>query len=353
MNWWSSFNWRVPLILVFLNIPCFGQAGDNALSLVQRYLRNLNEIQSLEYSGILEGWVSNTSEGIVRKHFRIFKAIPDCRFLEIHHLGLDAPLGLDKNHETTCFIPNRLQVYNHLNRTMEVSTTYSSVEKNSKLEYSAFDFYITAIGWLPESSDWTDSMIRKNKWPTALLKNSALKPMGCVTVQSNQDECTEFLLSDEYFSVRFWLSDRLGGMPVQIEQTLSKNADFDFVRFEFSNYQLIKGVYLPMRVSRKVFKNREERPVASADLNLEDLRVNSLEKKDFEITVGEGCLSMHFESKRHFASPGGLDLLDTTVAYGKGLITDKTDTQKGYAKHLYVTSGLLFLLFGAGLWIKN
>lgn len=324
-------------------------AESGELDCVESYLSTLKRIKSLEYRGQLRGRVSTTPDGVLRLHARHFKATKDFRYLELNHLELDTPGGVDKDHSTICHTPKKLLIYNHLNRTLEESDAYASMDSNRKLDYSSFDFYLVALGWFPEDTVPMKKSIQSNRWPGAMIDLAETKAWISRPVL-NGYQCQRVRYTAPDCVTDFWLAEELGFMPVRIEQTFPRNASYHRVHFEFDSFQTLDGIHMPRNVKRSIYAVDEAEPVALADLVITDLAVNHLSDEDFTIPLEEGYLSSHFETQRLTSTPGGLDLLVGTISYGDGLLSSQRPAPQFPFTSIYLVVGVVAL--GSGVLLS-
>lgn len=306
-----------------------------------------SHIKSLEYKGTIRGRVFNTPEGEIRIHERSFQGALFRRKLEVKHLDSEGNSRFDTKHSTVCVSPEMVESYNNFNRTLWFSKVLNQLENNEKLTNPFFDFYIFAVGWIPECNSKKSVMNRaiEMETPFALIAKSESKKK--ISDSESSRLCYEYACKDCRIEVSF--SEKTSTQPpVPIKIVQRFEAKDVKIVFELKRWKAVNEyLTLPTEVSRRIWKSGKE--VATAELTLTQLNVNGLSPDDFKLGKPEGSILLNEDDGTQSFQPGGFDLLDQLIEFGKSQVPSNHSANKFSNK----TAAILVSIFGFAFFVSN
>ncbi len=284
----------------------------------------LSQIQSLCYSGELVGRVENTPTGVTRKHHRIFKGANKFRILTTLHDHTDSLLPTSD--KTILIRPNEFCVHHHFNNLLVQSTRHSSLITNDKMGLTHFEFYMVAIGWIPEGR--LPVRIKGSEEPLIYSMEYAPRCVSTDIQEVNGVKSRYFKVDLDEREMEYWVVERDNSFVPKRVVRMEK-ADKTKVVYEFGDYvdSAANGNVgpLPKSVSRTIWRSDKQEPIGIAHLTLNELKVNSVSESEFQINPPPGVLVNYYDSGEQSSHPGGIEIMDRSIEYCRKRILVKQD----------------------------
>lgn len=311
--------------VIFLQTsPAMAQLPENAHDFFNSQTERLSKIYALSYAGELVGRVENTPPGVTRKHQRVFKGANKFRLLTTLHDHTDSLLPTTD--KTILIRPNEFSVHHHFNNLLVQSARHSSLITNDKMGLTHFEFYMVAIGWIPEGR--LPVRVKGSEEPLFYANDYALNCVKTDTQEIGGVTSRYFKVDLEERELEYWVVEHCKSfVPIRIVRL--EKADRKKIVYEFSDYtdfpdQSNVGS-LPKSVRRTIWRRDISEPIGIAHLQLSDLDVNSVAESDFEITPPPGVLISKFDTGELTSNTGGIEIMDRSIEYCRKRILVKQD----------------------------
>ncbi len=311
--------------VIFLQMsPATAQLPENANDFFKSQAERLSQIHSLSYTGELVGRVENTPSGVTRKHQRVFKGANKFRLLTTLH---DHTGSLLPTTDKTILIrPNEFSVHHHFNNLLVQSARHSSLITNDKMGLTHFEFYMVAIGWIPEGR--LPVRVKGSEEPLFYANDYALNCVKTDTQEIGGVTSRYFKVDLEERELEYWVVEHCKSfVPIRIVRF--EKADRKKIVYEFSDYTDFPDKSnvgsLPKSVRRTIWRSVISEPIGIAHLQLSDLDINSVAESEFEITPPPGVLISKFDTGELTSHTGGIEMLDRSIEYCRKRILVKQD----------------------------